>query len=151
MLNSFQGDLSSISSEIQTLQKQSVAMNIRLKNRQAVRGELSQFVDEMVVPQKLIRLGVKVTVSRENSYTTYLWRMWSWEGGTYRRIEIYHISSMKSFFLWKFFFIVKQGSFNFSGGVGGGRRQLDCSLSYIYSLNFSLIVSRSVLTVDGHL
>ena len=55
MLNSFQGDLSCISSEIQTLQKQSIAMNIRLKNRQAVRGELSQFVDEMVVPQALIK------------------------------------------------------------------------------------------------
>ena len=55
MLNSFQGDLSSISSEIQTLQKQSVAMNIRLKNRQAVRGELSQYVDEMVIPQNLIK------------------------------------------------------------------------------------------------
>lgn len=34
MLNGFQGDLSSISSEIQTLQEQSVSMNIKLKNRQ---------------------------------------------------------------------------------------------------------------------
>jgi len=47
MLTSFQEDLGSISSEIQTLQEQSLSMNIRLKNRQAVRGELSQFVDEM--------------------------------------------------------------------------------------------------------
>jgi len=54
MLNGFQTDLSSISSEIQTLQQQSVAMNQRLKNRQAVRGELSQFVDEMVVPDAMI-------------------------------------------------------------------------------------------------
>jgi len=54
MLNGFQTDLSSISSEIQTLQQQSVAMNQRLKNRQAVRGELSQFVDEMVVPDTMI-------------------------------------------------------------------------------------------------
>lgn len=34
MLNGFQGDLSSISNEIQTLQEQSIAMNIKLKNRQ---------------------------------------------------------------------------------------------------------------------
>jgi len=56
ILNGFQSDLSSISSEIQTLQHQSVAMNQRLKNRQAVRGELSQFVDEMVVPEMMIQL-----------------------------------------------------------------------------------------------
>lgn len=55
ILNGFQSDLSSISSEIQTLQHQSVAMNQRLKNRQAVRGELSQFVDEMVVPEAMIQ------------------------------------------------------------------------------------------------
>ncbi|XP_064616275.1 vacuolar protein sorting-associated protein 52 homolog [Liolophura sinensis] len=54
MLNGFQGDLSSISNEIQTLQEQSIAMNVKLKNRQAVRGELSQFVDEMVVPDSMI-------------------------------------------------------------------------------------------------
>ena len=55
MLNGFQKDLSSISTEIQTLQHQSVSMNIKLKNRQAVRGELSQFVDEMVVPETMIK------------------------------------------------------------------------------------------------
>ena len=56
MLNGFQTDLSSISCEIQTLQQQSVAMSQRLKNRQAVRGELSQFVDEMVIPDVMITL-----------------------------------------------------------------------------------------------
>lgn len=55
MLKGFQQDLSSISQEIQSLQGQSVAMNLRLKNRQAVRGELSQFVDEMVVPEAMIK------------------------------------------------------------------------------------------------
>ncbi|XP_033763726.1 vacuolar protein sorting-associated protein 52 homolog [Pecten maximus] len=63
MLNCFQGDLSSISSEIQTLQEQSVTMNVKLKNRQAVRGELSQFVDEMVIPETMINhiLDTQVT------------------------------------------------------------------------------------------
>ncbi|XP_034016495.1 LOW QUALITY PROTEIN: vacuolar protein sorting-associated protein 52 homolog [Thalassophryne amazonica] len=54
MLSGFQSDLSSISSEIQTLQQQSVSMNIRLKNRQAVRSHLSQLVDELVVPGAMI-------------------------------------------------------------------------------------------------
>ncbi|KAM4539490.1 vacuolar protein sorting-associated protein 52 homolog [Odontesthes bonariensis] len=54
MLSGFQSDLSSISSEIQTLQQQSVSMNIRLKNRQAVRSHLSQLVDELVVPEAMI-------------------------------------------------------------------------------------------------
>ncbi|MBN3277472.1 VPS52 protein, partial [Polyodon spathula] len=54
MLSSFQTDLSSISCEIQTLQEQSVAMNIKLKNRQSVRSELSQLVDELVVPSTMI-------------------------------------------------------------------------------------------------
>uniref|UniRef100_A0A3B3Q9E2 Vacuolar protein sorting-associated protein 52 homolog n=1 Tax=Paramormyrops kingsleyae TaxID=1676925 RepID=A0A3B3Q9E2_9TELE len=54
MLSGFQSDLSSISSEIQTLQQQSVSMNVRLKNRQAVRSHLSQLVDELVVPSTMI-------------------------------------------------------------------------------------------------
>ncbi|EDO47167.1 predicted protein, partial [Nematostella vectensis] len=55
MLTSFQEDLGSISSEIQTLQEQSLSMNIKLKNRQAIRGELSQFVDEMMVTDSMIK------------------------------------------------------------------------------------------------
>ncbi|XP_033643101.1 vacuolar protein sorting-associated protein 52 homolog [Asterias rubens] len=54
MLNGFQSDLGSLSAEIQTLQNQSIAMNIKLKNRQAVRGQLSQFVDEMAVQESMI-------------------------------------------------------------------------------------------------
>ena len=34
MLNGFQSDLSSISTEIQSLQEQSISMNVKLKNRQ---------------------------------------------------------------------------------------------------------------------
>ncbi|KAM9824191.1 vacuolar protein sorting-associated protein 52 homolog [Neosynchiropus ocellatus] len=54
MLSGFQSDLSSISSEIQTLQRQSVSMSVRLKNRQAVRSSLGQLVDELVVPGHMI-------------------------------------------------------------------------------------------------
>lgn len=54
MLKTFQEDLGSISHEILTLQQQSVSMNVRLKNRQAIRGELSQFVDDIIVPEAMI-------------------------------------------------------------------------------------------------
>ena len=37
-----------------SLQRESVDMNLRLRNRQAVRGELSQFVDDLVVTEQLI-------------------------------------------------------------------------------------------------
>ena len=56
ILLTFQTNLGSISHEILTLQQESVQMNVKLKNRQAVRGELSQFVDDMVVPEEMILL-----------------------------------------------------------------------------------------------
>ncbi|XP_075909311.1 vacuolar protein sorting-associated protein 52 homolog [Petromyzon marinus] len=66
MLSSFQTDLSSISSEIQTLQEQSVAMNVKLRNRQAVRGELSQLVDELVVPDTMITAILELPVTERD-------------------------------------------------------------------------------------
>ncbi|NXA44091.1 VPS52 protein, partial [Eudromia elegans] len=66
MLSAFQCDLSSISCEIQTLQEQSVAMNLRLKNRQAVRSQLSQLVDELVVPATMISTILEVPVTEQD-------------------------------------------------------------------------------------
>ncbi|XP_041480934.1 vacuolar protein sorting-associated protein 52 homolog [Lytechinus variegatus] len=63
MLNGFQSDLGSLSAEIQTLQEQSIAMNVKLKNRQAVRGELSQFVDEMAVNERMINIVLDAPVT----------------------------------------------------------------------------------------
>ncbi|KAG2469315.1 VPS52 protein, partial [Polypterus senegalus] len=77
MLSSFQSDLSSISSEIQTLQEQSVAMNIKLKNRQSVRSELSQLVDEIILDtpvteqefvEQLHELDNKINYVKEQSF-----------------------------------------------------------------------------------
>ncbi|KAJ8000122.1 hypothetical protein DPEC_G00201570 [Dallia pectoralis] len=65
MLSGFQSDLSSISSEIQTLQQQSVSMNMRLKNRQAVRSHLSQLVDELVVPGAMIQIILESAVTEQ--------------------------------------------------------------------------------------
>lgn len=74
MLSSFQSDLSSISCEIQTLQEQSVAMNVRLRNRQAVRGRLSQLVDELVVPNVMIRSGRAEGPERGRREPGGIWR-----------------------------------------------------------------------------
>ncbi|KAF6039988.1 VPS52 [Bugula neritina] len=63
MLEGFQLHLGNISSEIHALQQQSMQMNIKLKNRQAVRGELSQYIDELIVSEAMINhiLETKVT------------------------------------------------------------------------------------------
>uniref|UniRef100_A0A8C0ATV0 Vacuolar protein sorting-associated protein 52 homolog n=1 Tax=Buteo japonicus TaxID=224669 RepID=A0A8C0ATV0_9AVES len=63
MLSAFQCDLSSISSEIRTLQEQSVAMNLRLKNRRAVREQLGQLLDELVVPAVMISTILEAPVT----------------------------------------------------------------------------------------
>jgi len=63
MLLSFQSDLGSISSEILSLQQQSVQMNVKLKNRQSIRGELTQFVDEMAVPEEMVLAIMETPVS----------------------------------------------------------------------------------------
>eukprot|EP00095_Tigriopus_kingsejongensis_P003158 maker-scaffold791_size96783-snap-gene-0.31 protein:Tk03158 transcript:maker-scaffold791_size96783-snap-gene-0.31-mRNA-1 annotation:"vacuolar protein-sorting" len=63
MLLTFQSDLGSISSEILALQQQSVQMNLQLQNRQSVRGELSQFVSEMVVPEEMITVILESPVT----------------------------------------------------------------------------------------
>lgn len=54
MLLGFQSDLGSISNEIISLQRKSVAMSQQLNNRQSLRGHLSQFVDDIVVSEELI-------------------------------------------------------------------------------------------------
>lgn len=54
MLCAFQADLGNICQEILTLQEESVSLNIRLKNKQAVRSDLSQFVDDIVIPETVI-------------------------------------------------------------------------------------------------
>ena len=63
MLNTFQTDLGSISNEILTLQQQSVQMNVQLRNRQAIRGELCQYVDDMAVSEDMLFTLVESPVS----------------------------------------------------------------------------------------
>lgn len=51
----FQSILSNISSEITTLQKKSVSMSVQLTNRQSVRAQLSQFIEDMAIPEDMIK------------------------------------------------------------------------------------------------
>lgn len=46
--------LSNISTEITSLQKKSVSMSVQLTNRQSIRAQLSQFIEDMAVPEELI-------------------------------------------------------------------------------------------------
>ncbi|CAH2104556.1 unnamed protein product [Euphydryas editha] len=54
MLLVFQNDLGSISNEIISLQKRSVNMSVQLSNRQALKGPLSSFIEDMAVSETLI-------------------------------------------------------------------------------------------------
>ena len=54
MLEQFQSKLGGISSEIKTLQDDSLAMNVQLKNRRAVRGHLGAFLDKVAVSEELV-------------------------------------------------------------------------------------------------
>ena len=54
ILCTFQADLGNICQEILSLQEESVSLNIRLKNKQAVRAELSQFVDDIIIAEPVI-------------------------------------------------------------------------------------------------
>lgn len=65
MLLDFQKDLGSISSEILTLQKKSITMTQQLSNRQAVRGQLSQFIDDMAVSETLINCILECPVTEK--------------------------------------------------------------------------------------
>lgn len=55
MLTCFQSELGTVSSDMKRLQQQSIDISLQLQNNQKVRGELSQFVDDMVVPVNMIK------------------------------------------------------------------------------------------------
>lgn len=71
MLLDFQKDLGSISTEIQTLQRKSISMSQELTNRQAIRGQLSQFIDDISVPEGLI-VGIMDLSVTDKEFLTQL-------------------------------------------------------------------------------
>ncbi|VDM60496.1 unnamed protein product [Angiostrongylus costaricensis] len=63
MLLGFQDDLGTISQDMKRLQDESVSINQELDNRQKVRSELSQFVDDIIVPQNMIKIIMETDVN----------------------------------------------------------------------------------------
>jgi hypothetical protein len=64
-LTQFQTDLSGISTEIKHLQDESLAMNIKLRNRKVVESKLKSFLDCIVLPERMIRTLVEGNVDEE--------------------------------------------------------------------------------------
>lgn len=65
MLCAFQADLSNICQEILSLQELSASLNIRLKNKQAIRSEMSEFIDDIIIPESVIKHIVDTPVSEK--------------------------------------------------------------------------------------
>lgn len=65
MLCAFQADLSNICQEILSLQELSASLNIRLKNKQAIRNEMTDFIDDIIIPESVIKHIVDTPVSEK--------------------------------------------------------------------------------------
>ncbi|ORX93736.1 Vps52-domain-containing protein [Basidiobolus meristosporus CBS 931.73] len=55
LLTGFQSNLGNINNDIQSLQKQSLAMNQKLKNRLSLEQELSELLEGIVIPPKMVK------------------------------------------------------------------------------------------------
>ncbi|XP_055382614.1 vacuolar protein sorting-associated protein 52 homolog [Condylostylus longicornis] len=66
MLQNFENVLSNISSEITTLQKRSVSMSVQLANRQSVKSQLSQFIEDMAVSDEMINIIMETSVTEKD-------------------------------------------------------------------------------------
>ncbi|XP_055640876.1 vacuolar protein sorting-associated protein 52 homolog [Toxorhynchites rutilus septentrionalis] len=71
MLMDIQDALNNISTEITTLQKKSVSMSVQLTNRQSVRAQLSQFIEDMAIPEEMISTIMDMAVT-EKEFLSHL-------------------------------------------------------------------------------
>ena len=63
LLSTFRSQLGGLSSDILQLQHQSAQLGLRLSNRQAARSLAGQIIDDLVIPETLIRLKLFRTIS----------------------------------------------------------------------------------------
>eukprot|EP01135_Chromosphaera_perkinsii_P012212 Nk52_evm31s2612 gene=Nk52_evmTU31s2612 len=54
LLNGFQANLGNIGTEIQTLQNQSLTMNLKIKNRKIIQSKLGSIIDDLVISPDMI-------------------------------------------------------------------------------------------------
>ncbi|XP_020570875.1 vacuolar protein sorting-associated protein 52 A-like [Phalaenopsis equestris] len=65
LLSGFQAEIGSISSDIKSLQEKSMDMGLKLKNRKTAESKLSKFVEDIIVPPRMIDVIVEGEVNDE--------------------------------------------------------------------------------------
>ncbi|XP_052200903.1 vacuolar protein sorting-associated protein 52 A isoform X2 [Diospyros lotus] len=65
LLGGFQAEIGSISSDIKVLQEKSMDMGLRLKNRKVAESKLAKFVEDIIVPPRMIDIIVDGEVNDE--------------------------------------------------------------------------------------
>ncbi|KAG9128854.1 hypothetical protein Leryth_009611 [Lithospermum erythrorhizon] len=65
LLTGFQDEIGSISSDIKILQEKSMDMGLKLKNRKVAESKLAQFVEDIIVPPRMIDIIVDGEVNEE--------------------------------------------------------------------------------------
>ncbi|GAB4841746.1 Vacuolar protein sorting-associated protein 52 [Ancistrocladus abbreviatus] len=65
LLSGFQAEIGSISSDIKVLQEKSMDMGLKLKNRKVAESKLAKFVEDIIVPPRMIDIIVDGEVNEE--------------------------------------------------------------------------------------
>ncbi|XP_022938844.1 vacuolar protein sorting-associated protein 52 A isoform X1 [Cucurbita pepo subsp. pepo] len=65
LLSGFQAEIGSISADIKVLQEKSMDMGLKLKNRKVAESKLAKFVEEIIVPPRMIDIIVDEEVNDE--------------------------------------------------------------------------------------
>ncbi|CAL8998031.1 unnamed protein product [Prunus brigantina] len=65
LLSGFQAEIGSISSDIKILQEKSMDMGLKLKNRKMTESKLAKFVEDIIVPPKMVDIIVDGEVNDE--------------------------------------------------------------------------------------
>ncbi|KAL0383299.1 UNVERIFIED_CONTAM: Vacuolar protein sorting-associated protein 52 A [Sesamum calycinum] len=69
LLSGFQAEIGSISSDIKVLQEKSMDMGLKLKNRKAAESKLAKFVEDIIIPPRMIDIIVDGEVNEEYMIT----------------------------------------------------------------------------------
>ncbi|XP_021768788.1 vacuolar protein sorting-associated protein 52 A-like [Chenopodium quinoa] len=65
LLSGFQAEIGSISSDIKVLQEKSMDMGLKLKNRKMAESKLAKFVEDIIVPPRMVDIIVDGEVNEE--------------------------------------------------------------------------------------
>ncbi|KAL6351254.1 hypothetical protein AAG906_031840 [Vitis piasezkii] len=65
LLSGFQAEIGSISSDIKILQEKSMDMGLKLKNRKVAESKLAKFVEDIIVPPRMVDIIVDGEVNEE--------------------------------------------------------------------------------------